>query len=148
MRSPFKSPFAGRENLREKAYSTPEVMVVIGALGIVAAIGIGVVTGLMQSSKYNTAAANLEMLNSGVRQYAHAVKELPTNSTVDQVFTELKIDGSEDSRPGSPYLQSNLKVHSSSDSSTYRAKWSGYEFEMMAPGTGGTGLDLLKLQEQ
>ena len=133
------------------AYSTPELMVMIAVLGIIAAIGIGMVTGTVESSRYNTAAANLEILNSAVRQYVNAVKEftnVPSSGISDEtaVFTELKIDGSVESRPGSPYLQGNMKIVSSSDTTTYRAFWNSNEFQMLGLGTNGVGIDLLKLQ--
>jgi type II secretory pathway pseudopilin PulG len=135
----------------ERAYSTPEIMIIVAVIGIVAAIGISVITGTVQSSKYNTASANLELLNGAVRQYAQAVNELTNSagsgiSDETAVFAELQADGSLESRPGSPYLQPNLSVRSSSDSESYRAFWNGHEFELLDRGESGTGLDLLRLQ--
>jgi type II secretory pathway pseudopilin PulG len=151
MRSFFESPSAGRAIQGEKAYSLTELVVIIAVVGILAAIGIGMVTGTVESSKYNMATANLEILNGAVRKYVHAVKELtnaPTDGIGDEtaVFAELKIDGTTEERPGSPYLQTDLKIRSSSDPDTYRAAWNGYEFKLIGLGTNGTGIDLLELQ--
>jgi Tfp pilus assembly protein PilE len=128
-----------------------ELLVVVAVLAILAAIGISVITGTVESSKANTAGANLEILNRAVRHYSQAVRELtvaPMDGISDEteVVAELKIDGSVDSRPGSPYLQPTLKITPSNDSSRYRASWNGYEFQLIEPGKNGIGIDLLDMQ--
>lgn len=134
-------------------FSLVEILVVIAVLAVLAGVGIMAVSGVIHASRETTARANMEYLNEAVRKYNHAVKEL-TNAAGDDsgVFSELQIDGSLENaagskdRPGSPYLAQHFSRVSTSDTTTYRARWNGYEFELIEPGASGTGLDLMKLQ--
>jgi len=89
------------------------------------------------------ATRNLNYLNGAVVCYNQSVAELNTNAAEAAIVGLLQTRDA--SRPGSPYLPSNLKTNSSSNASTYRATWTGRMFEQRSPGTNGSGLDLLKL---
>jgi prepilin-type N-terminal cleavage/methylation domain-containing protein len=129
-----------------RGYSIPELMVVVAVLGILAAIAIPAMVGVLGSSKETTANNNLEYLNQAVWKYGHAGAQIanPAGQTA-AVLALLKTRDA--SMPGSPYVESNLSTNVSSDASTYRANWNGTNFELISPETGGTGLNLLQMYQ-
>lgn len=134
------------------AFSLVELMVVVAILGILALIAVASITNVTRTGNEQTAAANLEHLNKAVLRYNHAVAELTnaTNSGIDDertVFTNLQWDGSVIDRPGSPYLEASFSLHASSATNTYRAVWNGRMYQLVFPGSNGTGIDLMKLQQ-
>lgn len=132
---------------RRLGLSLTEILVVITVLGILAALAVVSMTRVVQSADEAVALDNLEHLNNAVHKYNHAVSQL-TNAAGSEatVFAELQVDGTVTERPGSPYLEQNLAITSSSDTSIYRATWNGYEFIVIKPGSSGAGIDLTKLQ--
>lgn len=126
-----------------------EILVVIGVLAIIVAIAVASVSGVFATSKEGTASANLSHLNRAVMSYSHAISELTTASTTgisdeQAVFSNLQARNL--NVPGTPFLEATYKVVASSDTTIYRAIWNGYTFELLKPGTTGTGVDLTKLQ--
>jgi type II secretory pathway pseudopilin PulG len=148
----YIAPFKGAACFsRIRGFSQTEVLVIIAVIGIMAAVSIGMLTGGVEASKETTARANLETLNYAVRKYSHAVKDMTNtaqsgSSDEVEVIAELKIDGTIESRPGSPYLEANISPVESSDANTYRASWNGSEFQLIGLGTNGIGINLLDLQ--
>lgn len=128
--------------------SLTEVLVVISFLAIVAAISIPSISHLVTNSSYETAKRNLNYLNGAVIAFNQGNREL-TNSAasgVEQtIFEYLRYRDTVNPAPGSPYLPPTATYVASSDSSTYRAQWNGRMFRIVAPGTDGSGLDLMKL---
>lgn len=127
----------------------PEVLVTIGVLAVVAALAVAAISGTVQSAREEAAKGNLGHLNRAVMSHSHAVSELtnaPTTGITDEqeIFTTLQVRSA--SIPGTPFLNQTFTLVSSSDSATYRASWNGYTFELLKPGTAGTGVDLTKLQ--
>lgn len=135
-----------RKNLH--GMSLTEVLVVISFLAIVAAISIPSITGLVTGSSYETARRNLNYLNGAVIAFNQANRELSNSagSGVEQtIFSYLRYRDSVNPAPGSPYLPPTATCVASSDTNIYRAQWNGKMFKMLAPGTTGSGLDLLKV---
>ncbi len=127
----------------KRGVSLTELLVVVSVLAVIAAIGVPLMLNLVPSAGEQTATRNLNYLNGAVLSYNQAVEELNTNATETTILTMLQ---TRDNRShGSPYLPANLKTNTSSDSSVYRAKWNGRMFEMLPPGSAGTGLPLLNL---
>jgi len=123
--------------------SLAELLVVVSVLAVIAAIAVPLMLNLVPSAGEQAATRNLNYLNGAVLSYNQAVEELNTNATEPTILALLQ---TRDARShGSPYLPSNLKTNTSSDSSVYRAKWNGRMFEMLPPGSAGTGLPLLTL---
>lgn len=132
--------------------SLPEMMVVIAVLGIVAAIALPNISNVLPSAREATARANLEHLNQRVLKFNYANWELVLASeggSGDElaIAHSLQYRSANDPTPGSPYLQPTLSLVTSSDDATYRAAWNGRSFQMLEPGTAGTGLDLSKMAE-
>jgi len=131
---------------RRAGFSLVEMIVVIAFLAIVAAVAIPVMNNVLKASSYETAKRNMRLLNGAVIAYNEGVAEL-TNASGDgqAVFTLLCTREATNPSPGSPYLPPNAVFVSSSDTATYRATWNGRMFKLVPAGTGGSGLDLLKL---
>lgn len=134
----------------EGGMSLTEVLVVIAFLAIVAAISVPNLIGVFSGSSYEVAKRNLNYLNGAVIGFNQANWELvlATSAGSDdeqKIFDSLRYRASVNPAAGSPYLPSTAAFEASSSTSTYRAKWNGRMFEIVVPGTNGTGLDLMKI---
>ena len=128
--------------LFQKAVSLVELLIVVAVIGVMAAVAIPMMNAFIPAQS-QVATRNLNYLNGAVVCYNQAATELSTNTSASAIMQVLKARDTLVS--GSPFLPSNLKTNTTSDSSTYRATWTGRMFELLPPGTNGTGFDLLKL---
>lgn len=126
-----------------QALSLVELLVAVAVIVIISSIAIPRISNLVPSASDATATRNLNYLNGAVQAYNQAVEELDTNASAGEIITVLQTRDA--ARHGSPYLPSNLKTNSTSDTSTYRAEWTNRMFKKDPPGTAGTGVDLLKM---
>jgi len=126
-----------------------EILIVLGVLAVIISIMIPSITGVVPASRATAAEANLEHLNQAVLKFNHASADL-TNAAASDSTDELAIFAALQTRDatvlGSPFLGSNFSPNTSSSETTYRAAWNGRMFELVAPGSSGTGLDILLLQ--
>ncbi|MEI6279942.1 MAG: type II secretion system protein [Verrucomicrobiae bacterium] len=139
-----------RRGLRKEAFSLIEMIVVVAFLAIVAAIAVPVMSNVMQSSSYQTAQRNLNLLNGAVISFNEGNWELvlTTNSgSSDElaIFDSLRYRAATNPAPGSPYLPQNATFVATSDPTTYRAIWNGRMFDFSPVGSNGTGIDLVKI---
>lgn len=130
--------------------SLTEVLVVIGFLAIVAAISIPNMLGVFSSSRHETARRNLNYLNGAVVGFNQANWELvlaASGGSDDElrIFDSLRYREAVNPAAGSPYLPSTATFVPSSGTNDFRAKWNGRMFEIVVPGSNGTGLDLMKI---
>lgn len=130
--------------------SLTEVLVVIAFLSIVAAISIPNMVGVFSGSNYEVARRNLNQLNGAVLGFNQANWELVLAASAasddeQKIFDSLRYRAPSNPAPGSPYLPANATFVASSDTNDYRAKWNGRMFEIVVPGTNGTGLNLMKI---
>lgn len=134
-----------------RAFSLVEILVVISIIGVLAAIAIPAVTGLTSSAKDVEADDFTESLNRAVRNFAQSNWEIPTaannGATTDEFIVLRSLQhrwgntGTIGSpyKAGSPYFSPKYNPATSSDSTTYRLRWNGRTFEMLRPGTAGSG---------
>lgn len=130
--------------------SLTEVLVVIGFLAIVAAISIPNMLGVFSNARYETARRNLNYLNGAVIGFNQANWELvlATSGGSDdeqKIFDSLRYREALNPAAGSPYLPPTATFVSSGSTNDFRAKWNGRMFEIVVPGSNGTGLDLMKI---
>jgi len=137
-----------------RGFSLTEVIIVIGAIGVLAAVCIPVINGIATQSKASVAEKNMRSLNAAVQGFNQANWELvltPQAGTDDElaIFLSVQYRDSAVSRqaPGSPYLNPMLDFVRSSSPQDYRAIWNGRMFEMVSPGATGDGIDLMRLGE-
>jgi len=132
-----------------RGMSLVEVMIVIGVLAVIASILIPAMVGIVPGSKAATAEANLEYLNQAVLKFNHASTEI-TNAVesggADEQAVFATLQARDATLPGSPFLGTNFRSNLSNTDTTYRASWNGRMFQLVSPGSAGTGLDLLLLQ--
>lgn len=138
---PAFSPRAG--------YSLVEILVVVGVIAILAALASVSFSGVFQSAREEAATANLSRLNRAVMSYSHAASELTNTPNVgisDEQAVFSNLQARDAAIPGSPFLEAHYSAVESSDATVFRGRWNGYTFELLKPGTTGTGVDLTELQ--
>jgi len=122
-----------------------EVVIVVAVIGILAAIAVPQLGGLTQYSKDRVAKQQNARLNNAVLNYSQSVSEL-TNTVQsdgsDETAVVAALQTRDDTVPGTPFLTTDWVVTTSSDDTTFRAVWNGRMFEIIAPGTSGTGVHL------
>jgi len=127
-----------------------EIMVVIGALAILAGVMIPAISNLIPSARETTSFANLEELNQAVLRFNQANWELVLaaadgSDDEEAIARSLQYRGDRPA-PGSAYLEPTLTIVASDNDKIFRASWNGRVFTMLGPGTAGSGLDLARLQ--
>lgn len=137
---------------RLRGMSFAEVMIVLGVLVVVISVIVPSVTNVVPSVKESTAEANLEQLNKAVLKFGQANWELtlPVASDASDelaIFRSLQYRAASNPSPGSPYLEPRLAFVETDDSTVCRAQWNGRMFQMISPGSTGTGLDLSRMAE-
>lgn len=135
---------------RGQGFSLTEVLVVIAFLAIVAAVSIPQMIGVFTGSTLGSATRNLNYLNGAVIAFNQSNWELVLTSAdgsddEQRIFDSLRYRDAANPAPGSPYLPSTATFVASDSSDDYRAMWNGRMFELLAPGTEGAGLDLMKI---
>ena len=137
----------------EAAYSLPEILVVITVIGILAAVGIPMISGLVGSSQQSTAEKNLKDLNEAVLKFGQSNWELslPSSSgTSDEIaiFESLQYrnPNADYAAPGSPYFSPMMAASTSSSTDSYRAFWNGRMYQLLTPGQPGEGIDLMQIK--
>ncbi len=129
-------------------FSLVEILVVVGVIAILAAISIPVIANVTRGANESAAESNLDHLNQAVLKYNNSITEL-TNavdsgiSDEQAVFALLQVRDA--AVPGTPFLQADLGANSSASTNVYRARWNGRVFEIITPGTAGTGVNLSNL---
>lgn len=132
------------------AFSLTEILIVIAVIGVLASVGIAVMSGVVAGTERSISTRNLNLLNGAVVAYNNANRELnPDNEPVsagsedeDAVVARLSERDSENPAPGSPYLPENTEVRTTSSAERYRAAWNGRFFRLLGPGEAGVGIDL------
>jgi len=133
--------------LGRRAFSLPEALIVIAVIGIMAAIGIPVISGLIPSSESAIAQRNLNLLNGAVHNFKQSYWEIPSASTDQNIFRSLQFRDPVNPLPGTPFLPATARFSASSSDQTYRASWNGTVFRLYPKGAGGSGFDLMKMSE-
>jgi len=125
-------------------------VVVIAVIGIMAGIGIVVMTGVISGTSFQTAERNLNYLNGAVVAFNQANWELvlATDSSANDeqaIFNSLRYRDVANPSPGSPYLPATTVYVASSSLADYRAVWNGRMFRLAVPSSNGAGINLLRM---
>jgi prepilin-type N-terminal cleavage/methylation domain-containing protein len=127
-----------------EAFSLAELLTTIAVIGILAAIAIQSYRGIQDSAKETVARDNLGLLNRAVLHYGEVARDITVTAVSGSATDELAILATLKARdaeiPGSPYLERNFRDTVSASSDDYRIQWNGRAFELLRPGTTGTGL--------
>ena len=137
-----RPPAAGR-----RAFTIVELIVTVAIIGLLASIAIPVYSNIREASEKAAAEDHVESLNRAVTTFVQNCWKLPTApdavSTADElaVLRSLQYQfPSASLKPGSPYFDQTYDPPSSSNSSHLRIRWNGKTFELLEPGSSGTGL--------
>lgn len=133
---------------RESGFSMTEMVIVICILGVLAGIISMSFSGFLGGAKDAVAAERQEALNQAVHRFAQQNYELVFNSQSGSISDELVIlrtlqyrsSNVNRAKIGSPYYDPRYNPVASSDVSLHRLRWSGKQFELLKPGTSGTGI--------
>lgn len=136
----------------ERGVSFAEIIVMIGVLGVLSAVLVASLRGVLPGADASSAESNLQMLNRAVLRFNQTNWELvlaqePGTADEERIFRSLQYRASSNPAPGSPYLSPDLGAVATTDDTTYRAVWNGRMFELQGPGNATPGLDLLRMME-
>lgn len=135
----------------DRALSLPEIVITIAIIGLLAAIAIPLMGRVVAGSERTVATRNLDLINGAVLAFNQSNWELVLTAAADTtdelaIYNSLRYRDPSNPSPGSPYLPENTVFVASSSADTYRARWNGRVFELLPPGTAGSGWDLGRLQ--
>lgn len=133
---------------RRAGFSMSEIIVTISILGILAAVAVLNLGSNYASIQRTLAAEKMEMLNRGLNDRAASIKEYTESAASGATWDEnlllltLQYRNPDDDAAdtNSPYIDPRYRPKTSSSPSTYRLQWNGRRFELLSPGTEGSGL--------
>lgn len=145
-RHAFSPQFARGSGAR--GFSMTELVIVISIMGVLATIVVSAFSQFLDGGKDALAKERQENLNQALHRYAQTNKELletkMPSSAADETTVLLKLqyrNPNEDlAQVGSPYFDPRYRPVASAAATTYRLRWTGRLFELLKPGTSGTGL--------
>lgn len=134
--------------IRRSGYSVTELVVAISIMGVLASLAVTGFNQFLMGGKDVIAAERQEMCNRALHAFAQQNYELLFNPTDTSTADEMVIlrtlqyrETDEDkAKVGSPYLDPRYNPLTSSSIDDYRLRWSGKLYELLKPGTAGSGL--------
>lgn len=129
-------------------FSMSEIVVTIAILGILATIVILELGSNYETIRLKLAQEKMEMLNRGLSERAASVKEYTESAAPGATWDEslllltLQYRHPDDDKAevNSPYIDPRYRPRTSTSSNDYRLQWNGRRFELLRPGTAGSGL--------
>lgn len=125
-----------------------EIVVTIAVLAILATIVILSLGSNYESIRLTLAQEKVEMLNRGLGERAVSLKEYTESPAPAATWDEslllltLQYRNPDDDAAdlNSPYIDPRYRPKLSSSDKDYRLQWNGRRFELLRPGTAGSGL--------
>ena len=135
---------------RSRGFSLVELVVTIGVIGFITSIAIVSFKKVLTGTRASIAWDKAEIFNLGLKKYSQIAHDILTadvpNDSTDEflVLRSLQWRDPADPSPGSPFYRPNYNPVASSDSDDYRIQWNGFVFEILKPGSAGTGLKIVE----
>lgn len=131
-----------------RGYSVTELVIVISIMGTLAGIAVGSFNQFLGGAKGALAQERVESLNHSLHRFAQQNYELlfsPVHTaTADElvILRTLQYRHEDPNRAtiGSPFADPRYNPVASSSVDEYRIRWAGKSYELLKPGTPGTGL--------
>lgn len=125
-----------------------ELVIVISIIGVLATIAITSFNHLLAGGKDAVASERREMLNQALHRFSQQNYDMVftriDGSTADEmvILRTLQYRDPDPSRSkiGSPYVHPSYNPLASSEAGTYRLRWTGRNYELLKPGTAGSGI--------
>jgi prepilin-type N-terminal cleavage/methylation domain-containing protein len=131
-------------NSQKHGFSMVEMVTIVSIIGIIAAIAIPSISAMSPNSKYVLAVHRQELLNTALNQMNMAGRYISNSpqlsSATDEQLIVMTLQIRDENLVGSPFVTPNYAPKSSSDTSTYRLRYTGQRFELLSPQQAGVGL--------
>jgi type II secretory pathway pseudopilin PulG len=141
-----RTPAAADHRTSTAGLSLPEMIIVIGCIGILAAIAVPQITNVLSTSKEQTARDTIALMNRAILHFSQTNREIVLTplpaATTDElaVLRTLQWRDPVNPAPGSPYLPLRFPDTMSTSTDDYRIAWNGRMFGLIPPGTAGAGI--------
>jgi hypothetical protein len=127
-----------------------ELVIVVSILGVLATITVSTFPSLLESSKVAVATERVECLNRALHTFAQQNYEMVFNrmdsSGADEMVVlrtiQYRNPDIDRAKVGSPYFDPRYNPVVVSTISEYRIRWFGRGYELLRPGTAGTGIQM------
>lgn len=147
MRFALSEVYHGLTVAGRRAFTLTELIVTVAIVGLLASIAIPIYSNVRDASEKAVAEDHVEALNRAVNTYSQTCWKLPVAANAASTADELLVLRSlqyqfpaASLKLGSPYFDTKYDPPSSSNSSHLRIRWNGKSFELLPPGSAGTGL--------
>ena len=123
------------------------MLVTISIIGVLAGVSIPIFSNMTTGSKQAAATDLVETLNRAVIKFSQNCWKISTAADAAATTDEFLVLRSlqytfpaAQRKVGSPFYDARYNPSASSDSKELRIRWNGTTFELLKPGTSGTGL--------
>ena len=130
-------------------FSLPEIMVTIAIVAVLAGIALATFGNVNDATRKAQAENITAQLNNSLKGFGQSNWDIRTTKDDAATTDEFKVLRSLQYKPaassgrfdsGAPYYPPTWNPTASSSSSDYRVRWNGLNFQLLPPGTAGTGL--------
>lgn len=131
-----------------RGFSFTEMVTTISLLGILAGVVVTRLGSTYESSRTALALERMESLNRNIKERAASLREYvltrSDSSTGDELLVIMDLQyrnpDPEKADFNSPYIDPHYSPATSTSRLDYRLRWTGRMFELLKPGTEGSGL--------
>ncbi len=119
------------------------MLVTIAVIGILAAIAIPRLGGLLSAAKSGVSGDAMEFLNRAVTHYGQVVETVPNAAAsgfADEEAVLMLLKTPVADVPGSPFVPTEFTAVGSSDPNVVRLQWTGKFFKALDVGVAGAGI--------
>ena len=129
-------------------FTLVELVTTIAILAILSAVAIQSYSNVRESAQESVARDTAAILNRALLHFNQANWDIVLDAVPGSTSDELAVLRSlkwrdpvpAQATPGSPYMPANFSEAVSSLEDDYRIRWNGNIFELLGPGTAGSGL--------
>lgn len=129
---------------RESGFSLVEALVVVATIGVLVGVCVVAFTDTLGAARSTVSGENLERLNGAVWNYNQIASRITVaadaSTTNDETQVLALLQARDPMLPGSPFFTPGVSFPVTADATTYRMFWNGTAFQVIEPGTAGTGL--------
>jgi prepilin-type N-terminal cleavage/methylation domain-containing protein len=133
----------------QRGYSLPEIMVTIAIVGVLASIALVAFGNVGDATRLAQAENIIAQLNGALRGFGQGNWDIRTTKDDGSTTDEFKVLRTLQYKPpassgrfdsGAPYYPPSWNPSVSSATTQFRVRWNGRNFQLLVPGTAGTGL--------